>query len=217
MSRSAAAAAGVFLSACTGTKLSTSPSPRPTFGIDPTTVDTQWPIKRVIYINLENRSFDNLFGRFPGANGTQTGVRYGEEVPLVDCPEWLPGDLPHDLTAWFDSYNGGAMDGFAQGTYGPYYAYSSFPEHEIPTWFHWARNYVLCDNFFASAAGPSFANHLWWIAGDGGGVIDNPENIQVERVPDPNGGEPLIFKSWGCDAYGDNVFVLVKDEVGNVS
>ncbi len=224
MSRSAAAAAGVFLSACTGTKLSTTPTPRPTFGIDPTTLDTQWPIKRVVYLMLENRSFDNLFGRFPGANGipgpdgTGQGIRWGNEVDMVPCPEWLPGDMPHDLTAWLDSYNGGAMDGFAQGEYGPYYAYSSFPEHEIPTWFHWAKNNVLCDNFFASAAGPSYANHLWWIAGDGGGVIDNPENIQVQRVPDPSGSEdPLIFKSWGCDAYGDNVFVLVKDEVGNVS
>ncbi len=84
MSRSAAAAAGVFLGACTGPKLSTNPTPRPTFGIDPVSLDTQWPIKRVVYLMLENRSFDNLFGRFPGANGTATGVRYGEEVPLVD-------------------------------------------------------------------------------------------------------------------------------------
>jgi phospholipase C len=218
MSRSAAAAAGVFLSACTGSRLSTNPTPRPTFGTDPLLVDTRWPIKRVVYVMLENRSFDNLFGRFPGANGASSGVRWGSEVPLVDCPEWLPGDLPHDLTAWLDAYNRGLMDGFAQGEYGPYYSYSSFPDHEIPTWFHWAENYVLCDNFFASAAGPSFNNHLFWISGQSGGAIDNPENIKVRRVPDPAGSDdPLIFKSWGCDAYGDDVFVLVRDEVGNIT
>ncbi|MGH2687082.1 MAG: hypothetical protein ACRDJP_16580, partial [Actinomycetota bacterium] len=118
MTRSAAAAAGIYLSACTGTRMSTAPTPRPTFGVDPTRAETRWPIKRVLYIDLENRSFDNIFGRFPGANGATVGVRDGREVPLIDAPEWLPGDLPHDLTAWLDSYNGGAMDGFALGAYG---------------------------------------------------------------------------------------------------
>ena len=217
MTRSAAAAAGVFLGACTGERLSTAPTPRPTYGVDPTKLDTRWPIKRVLYLNLENRSFDHMFGKFPGANGATTGIRWGQEVELVRAPEWLPGDLPHDLTAWLDSFNGGAMDGFAQGTYGPYYAYSVFEEEDIPTWYHWARNYVLGDNFFASAAGPSYNNHLFWIAGQAGGAIDNPENILTRRTPDPNGGPPLVFKSWGCDAYGENVFVLVKDEVGNIT
>ena len=217
MTRSAAAAAGVFLASCTGSKLSTSPTPRPTYGLDPTKVDTRWPIKRVVYINLENRSFDHMFGKFPGANGVTVGVRDGAEVPLVAAPEWLPGDIPHDLTAWLESLNGGRMDGFALGTFGPYYSYSQFDEADIPAYWHWAREYVLSDNFFASAAGPSYANHLWWIAGSAGGVIDNPENIEVKRTPDPNGGEPLQFKSWGCDAYGEDVFVLVRDEVGNVT
>jgi phospholipase C len=212
MTRSGAAAAGVFLGACIGERLSTSPRARPTYGIAPESLDTRWPIKRVVYVNLENRSFDNLFGRFPGANGATSGVRWGQEIPLIHCPEWLPGDLPHDLTAWNDSFNGGAMDGFAQGTYGPYYSYSQFDRQDIPNYWHWAENFVLSDNFFASAAGPSFNNHLYWIAGQAGGAIDNPENIQVQRFEDGR-----IFKSWGCDAYGENVFVLVKDEVGNVT
>jgi phospholipase C len=212
MTRSAAAAAGVFLSSCTGARMSTAPRPRPTFGLSPEAIDTRWPIKRVVYLMLENRSFDNLFGRFPGVNGATTGVQLGAETPLVHCPEWLPGDLPHDLAAWVSCHNGGEMDGFAQGTYGPYYAYSQFDREDIPTYWHWAENYVLSDNFFASASGPSFANHLWMIAGQGGGAIDNPENIKVKRLNDGR-----IFKSWGCDAYGEDVYVLVRDEVGNVT
>ena len=43
---------------------------------------------------MENRSFDNLFGRFPGVNGTTVGVKSGEEVPLIQCPDWLPGRPP---------------------------------------------------------------------------------------------------------------------------
>ena len=44
-------------------------------------------------------------------------------------------------------------------------------------------------------------------------MIDNPENI---RRPDGQGRRDT-FKSWGCDAIGDDVFVLVKDEHGNLT
>jgi hypothetical protein len=70
MTRSAAAAAGLFLSSCFGERVSTAPRPRPSYGRIPRELDTRWPIKHVLYLMLENRSFDNLFGRFPGARGT---------------------------------------------------------------------------------------------------------------------------------------------------
>jgi phospholipase C len=211
MSRSAAAAAGLFLSSCFGERVSTVPTPRPSYGLVPAGVDTRWPIKRVLYLMLENRSFDNLFGRFPGARGTSVGTRWGQEVPLVHCPEWLPGDLPHDLYAWRTSYNDGQMDGFALGEYGPTYAYSQFDRRDIPNYFAWAEDFVLNDNTFASVAGPSFPNHLFFIAGQAGGAIDNPENILTKRLNDGR-----VFKSWGCDAYGDGVYVWVEDERGEL-
>ncbi len=73
------------------------------------------------------------------------------------------------------------------------------------------EDYVLSDNFFASVGGPSYPNHLFFVAGQSGGVLDNPENIEVRT--DENGQ----FKSWGCDAVGDDVFVLVKDDKGNLT
>jgi hypothetical protein len=185
MTRSAAAAAGLFLSSCFGERVSTAPRPRPSYGRIPRELDTRWPIKHVLYLMLENRSFDNLFGRFPGARGTQMGVRWGREVPLVRCPEWLPGDLPHDLGSWETSFNDGAMDGFAIGDYGPHFAYSQFAPGDVPNYFRWAKRFVLCDNVFASVAGPSYPNHLFFVAGQAGGAIENPENIltRVSTTP----------------------------------
>jgi phospholipase C len=106
------------------------------------------------------------------------------------------------------------MDGFALGRFGPHYAYSQFNRHDIPNYFHWADEFVLGDNFFASVAGPSYPNHLYFIAGQAGGAIDNPENIKTKWLNDDR-----VFKSWGCDAYGgdDEVFVYVRDEDGTVS
>jgi len=90
------AVAGGVLFSCTGGRVIRSVAPSTT-----TSIDTRWPIKQVIYVMMENRSFDNLFGRFPGVNGTTVGVKSGEEVALIKCPDWLPGDLPHDRAASF--------------------------------------------------------------------------------------------------------------------
>ena len=104
------------------------------------------------------------------------------------------------------------MDGFGTGDYGSTYAYTIFDEDQIPNYWHWAREYALSDNFFASANGPSYPNHFFFVAGTSGGVIDNAENIET-RV-DEDGTK---FKSWGCDAYGDDVFVFTKDDHGDVT
>src|SRR5437016_4013833 len=74
-------------------------------------IDTRWPIKRVVYLMLENRSFDHVFGAFPGVNGASVGNSEGREIPLRHAAEWLPGDLPHDRKAGVLDVDGGAMDG----------------------------------------------------------------------------------------------------------
>ena len=95
---------------------------------------------------------------------------------------------------------------------GPGFAYTQFARHDVPNYYDWAERFALCDNFFASVAGPSHPNHLFFIAGQAGGAIDNPENIQVRRLNDGR-----VFKSSGCDAYGDDVFVYTREADGSLS
>jgi phospholipase C len=202
---SAMAVAGGVLFSCTGGRRI------PKVDDEIPQAETRWPIKRVIYVMLENRSFNNLFGKFPGVRGTTVGVENGVEKPLIRCPEWLPGDIPHDLAAHRSCVNSGKMDGFGTGIYGSTYGYTIFDEDQIPNYWHWAREYSLSENFFASAAGPSYPNHYYFVAGTSGGVADNPENIRTRRE------DGKSFKSWGCDAYGDDVFVFVTDDSGNLT
>jgi phospholipase C len=206
LKRSAMAVAGATLFSCTGGRV----IPQ----VDDATpeADTRWPIKRVIYLMLENRSFNNLFGKFPGVRGTTVGVDLGREKPLIRCPDWLPGDIPHDRAAGLKNVNGGTMDGFALGTYGATYGYTIFDEDQIPNYWMWAREYALSENFFASVNGPSYPNHYYFIAGTAGGILDNPENIKVRWLDDGT-----KMKSWGCDAVGDDVFVFVTDDKGNLT
>jgi hypothetical protein len=78
-------------------------------------------IKHIVFILEENRSFDNVFGRFPGADGaTQATVAIGGHamtIPLVPEPYYLWHDLGHDLHDAQLAVNHGKMDGFSHETY----------------------------------------------------------------------------------------------------
>jgi len=187
---------------------SDTPSPTP-----PTAVDTRWPIKHVVYVMLENRSLNHLFGAFPGTTDTtKVGVADGKEQPLVAAPEWLPGDLPHDRSAGLNDVNGGKMDGFAMYDKGDVpavdYALSIHGRDTMANWWHWAEGFVLSDHVFASANTASYPNHLYMIAGTSGGAFDNPEN---DDDPPAKG----LAKTWGCDAPEGAVVKLYDYETGD--
>ncbi len=51
---------------------------------------------------------------------------------------------------------------------------SYYDWHEIPNYWDYARRFTLCDNFFSSLAGPSEPNHLYTVAAQSGGLVNNP-------------------------------------------
>lgn len=51
---------------------------------------------------------------------------------------------------------------------------SYYDYHEIPNYWEYARRFTLCDRFFSSLAGPSEPNHLYAIAAQSGGMVNNP-------------------------------------------
>jgi phospholipase C len=174
-----------------------SPSVAPLVDVEP--YRTRWPIKRVVFLIKENRTFDHLFGRFPGARGVTVGMDQGERRPLVRGIDRLPGDIPHCYRCAIRAWNGGAMDDFDQGKHGEW-AYSQLHRSQLPNYWRWAEEFVLFDNVFASAHGPSFPNHLYTIAAQSGGARDNP------RRPD------FFSNTFGCDAPEQQLVEVVDSE-----
>jgi phospholipase C len=172
---------------------------------------TRWPIKHVVFLIKENRSFDNLFGLLPGANGATTGMDHGVSRPLTPAVDEIPIDIRHDYATAIASVNGGRMDGFDQSAMANRYAYTEFRPQDVPNYWSWATHYVVSDNFFASAQGPSFPNHLFTIAATSGGTHDNPEQSRDSVAAISRSG---FSRSWGCD-IGSDGFVVVQDSEGN--
>ena len=54
----------------------TMPAPASSGADEAATFDTETPIKHVVFIVKENRSFDSMFGRMPGVNGVKEGPMY---------------------------------------------------------------------------------------------------------------------------------------------
>ena len=173
-------------------------------------IETRWPIKHVVFIVKENRTFDQYFGLFPGANGTTTARQGNRTIPMRrGIPQRLPHDLLHDYATAVRSYNHGKMSRFGWDRWSYRYAFSEALPSDIPNYWHWARRFVLGDNFFSSALGPSFPNHLLSIAAQSAGTHDNPrpQNDAVRRRFHGR------LKSWGCDGPR-GVKVRVDDNEG---
>jgi phospholipase C len=164
--------------------------------VDASALPTRWPIKHVVFVIMENRSFDNIFGAFPGADGASTGRDHGTVRPLEPAELQRAHDLPHCYNCNVASVNGGAMDGFNQTAYADAGAYTRFSEHDVQAYWNWAKRYALMDHFFASAMGPSFPNHMFTIAATSGGALDNPWQPPTYLAQMQAQG---YAKSWGCD------------------
>lgn len=181
--------------------------------VDATAFATRWPIKHVVFIVKENRSFDNMYGRFPGANGASAGSDRGKTRMLTPAVDKTRADFPHDYDVSVASINGGRMDGFVTNHIADDYAYTQFWPEQIPNYWRWAEDYVLGDNFFASAQGPSFPNHLFTIAATSAGAVSNPGRDLELLQEDLAAG---YAKSWGCGMRGGYVAVLDSEGVEEV-
>ena len=153
-------------------------------------------IKHIVFIVKENRTFDNYFGTFPGADGATSGeISTGEVIPLRHAPDMTPRDIDHSYQAAVEAIDGGAMDRFdlikGGNVNGDYLAYSQYNESDIPNYFAYARNFVLADAFFSSLEGPSFPNHLYTVGAQSNRAINNPASKMTPG-------------RWGCDAAADS-------------
>jgi phospholipase C len=177
--------------------------------VDASAFATRTPIKHVVFLLLENRSFDNMFGTFPGANGTSHADDHGVTRPLTRAPLQRAHDLPHCYNCNVASIDGGAMDGFNQTDAADQYAFTQFQRSDIEAFWAWAKHYVLADSFFASAVGPSFPNHMYSIAATSGGALDNPWQPPPTLAEMQQAG---YAKSWGCDIARDGYVEIVDPE-----
>jgi phospholipase C len=154
-------------------------------------------IKHVVIVIQENRSFDNIFAGFPGADTALAGTMHnGATVPLRPVGFTSPNELggAYSFLEGMADFDGGKMDGFDL-EFNAYYGYAvgSFPYAYLkrslvqPYW-TMAERYTLADHMFPTQFGPSFTGHLDLVAAT---PLLSPT---VAEVDGPSSAP------WGCDA-----------------
>ncbi len=147
-------------------------------------------IEHVVYIVQENRSFDNLFQGYPGADTASTGKdSFGTIVSLKPVSLAKEYEIDHSAHAMFAACDGTGsvpgtdcrMDGFnrEESSGGP----SSFPQYvyvphkESKPYFAMAHEWVVADKMFQSQLDESFVAHQYVIAAQAASSVDLPSGL----------------------------------------
>ncbi len=163
-------------------------------------------IKHVVIIVQENRSFDNLFQGYPGADTVSSGKNSkGQTIALQPVSLSTQYVIDHSMAAMIAACHGTGklpgtqcrMDGFdKEAAYGgptnPEYVY--VPHTDSKPYFDMAHEWVLGDRMFQSHLDESFVSHQYIIAAQAQSSVDLP------------------YGYWGCDGGpSDQVYTVTKE------
>jgi phospholipase C len=152
-------------------------------GASPSAASPDSPIEHVVFLIKENRSFDHYFGSYPGAEGATEGgtldcasYKDGPTVKLKPAPLVMPHDLGHAFYPGLRAINGGKMNGYNCVALGEdLTGYTQHSRETLPAYWAYADRFVLADHFFTSMYGPTFPEHLYTVAAQAYGIIDNKQ------------------------------------------
>lgn len=190
------------------------------------------PIEHIIVLMQENRTFDNYFGTYPGADGIPPGTCMPVDPFDPDNPNCVepfhigdndvqPADPDHSTATHWVQYNEGRMDGFVyalnqRGQDGRL-AMGYYDGRDLP--YHWnlADEYVLFERFFSSAAGGSFVNHVFWVAAAPGGEKDrlSEEGLDLPTIFDRLQARGISWKFYVQNYEPGLTYRTVKQFPGN--
>jgi phospholipase C len=163
-------------------------------------------IDHVFVLMFENRSFDHMLG-FSGIAGidgvigsesnSASGVAYPVNQPAAFALDFDPGhgfrDVLEQLCGSAAVYQPGARyppidnSGFAanagrnpagNGARDAAAVMASLSSEQLPVTNFLAREFVVCDHWFASLPGPTWPNRLFVHAATSGGLDDSPSPLQ---------------------------------------
>jgi phospholipase C len=160
------------------------------------------PIRHVVLIVQENRTFNDLFATFRGTVGTTTGfMRTGsgsgaktEPIALREVSLKSTNSLRHTYPGYRTAYRNGHMDAFNLIIYkatgkeegsAPYQYVD--PADVVPYW-DIATDYAIADHLFQTQGSASFTAHQDLIRG--GTAIDSTKSLIDDPTKSP----------WGCPA-----------------
>ena len=125
-------------------------------------------IEHVVWVMMENRSFDHFLGWLPGANGQQAGGTYPDRTGGMQPTYRLAPDFQgcghpdpdHSYQGGRIAYHGGAVDGWLQAGANDTYAIGYDTDADLAFLGQAARAWTVGDHYCASLMADTFPNRL---------------------------------------------------------
>jgi phospholipase C len=162
------------------------------------TIPPMMPLKHVVLLMMENRSFDHYFSGLSNVDAhhgdTNPDPSYlndpGHPVPQTKANTVCENGPSHEWGPSHLQFDNGKMDGFV--AVGGATAMSYYTEIDIPYYYWLARTFAISDRHFSSLLGPTWPNRLFTVAATSCGFAEGDDT------------NPLI--STNCGAVAPNLF-----------
>ncbi len=177
-------------------------------------------VEHVVIIVQENRSFDDLFNGFRGANTAHWGLNSRDKkVALVPVDLTAPYRVGHTHRNFLIEYNGGKLNGWNLAASGCAHGqtcppagkriYGYVPQNEVQPYWTMASEYALADNMFQTNQGPSFPAHQYLVSGTSSIATGS------SLVADGNPSGPGV--GGGCDSQRRDSVTVINELTGKRS
>jgi phospholipase C len=154
------------------------------------------PIKHVVVLMLENHSFDQMLGAFqdvfpdlegvnpanPGSNEDNDGMTYSQATTTATSVSHDPMHELANVLRQLENNNANFVLDYSQAYPNTtptqrqqimgYFEFGALPAlHEL------ARYFTICDHWYSSVPGPTWANRFFVHSGTSLGRVQMPENV----------------------------------------
>ena len=166
-------------------------------------------IEHVVWLMMENRSFDHLLGWVPGADGKQAGISYLDRdgrahntYPLApDFQGCGHPDPDHSYEGGRVQFNNGKCDGFLRAGNSDRFAIGYYRQADLPFLGRAARDWTVCDRYFAAVMAETFPNRAYAHAAATEGLSDTGKVLSLPTIWDRLAARHLSGRSY--HAHGE--------------
>jgi phospholipase C len=144
-------------------------------------------IDHIVVAMMENRSFDHYLGWLPGADGRQAGLSFQDKNGVTHPTHHLTAphgcgfhDPDHSYGGGRIEYNDGKCDGWLRAGANDDLSIGYYQSADLGFYGRAARDWTVCDRYFAAVLGPTFPNRFFQNAGQ----TDRTSNtLTISQVP----------------------------------
>jgi len=194
------------------------------------------PIKHVVVLMQENRSFFNYFGMLhdegqpdaaamPADASNPDPTKSGAVIKPFHQSDYCGlADLDHSWTGAHAEYNNGAMNGFTARNVDPTdptgsRAMGYYDKSDLPYYYALYNTFATSDHYFSDVLGPTFPNRFYLLAGTSFGHITNDTppgyfpGYAQKTIFNELGAAGISWRVYTTDASVAELFSYVQQNV----